>query len=114
MIYVPREVISLLALKIRRGENSNPCVCTKMKYKGYEISISSDASHGAGDLFRTDIRVYTDPGAAPQVDVTELFLAEGETMLYGDVETLYRVLDTINKFDEQSHRDDFLPNILAG
>ena len=114
MIYVPREVISLLALKICRGENTNPCVCTKMKYKGYEISISSDSSHGDGDLFRTDIRVYTDPGAAPQVDVTELFQAEGETMLYGDVETLYRVFRTIDKFDEQARSDDSLPNVLAG
>jgi hypothetical protein len=106
MIYVPRIVVEMIRRK-------NPVVCTKIKYKGYEISISSDSGHTSGDLFRTDIRVYTDPGAVQGVDVTDTFLIKGESMLYGDGETLYRVFRAIDTFDEES-RELTLEEVMAG
>lgn len=99
MIYTPRCIIEFLVTTPRLR---NKQVCTKIEYKGFEISISMDSSHGPGDLARSDIRVYTAPGAVPGADCTSEFLADGETMLYGDAETLLRVMkkiETMNKDD---------------
>lgn len=95
MIYTPRAVIALHEYKLKHGAVQNPCVCTKIEFKGYEISISMDSSHGPGDLFRSDIRVYTKPANVEGVDVTSGFLREDENMLYGDAETLLRIMKKI-------------------
>lgn len=78
---------------------TNPCVCTKIEFLGFEISISMDSSHGPGDLARSDIRVYTNPGSVPGVECTSEFLADGESMLYGDAETLLRVMKKIESMN---------------
>jgi len=97
MIYTPRQCIDMLKSPLNDG--LTPMVCTKIEYKGYEISISMDSSHGPGDLTRSDIRVYTNPGAVPGVDCTDSFLEDGEYMLYGNGETLRRVFLAIDHFE---------------
>jgi len=98
MIYTPR--ICIDALYHPMGQClKNKQVCTKIEFKGFEISIAMDSSHGDGDLFRSDIRVYTAPGAVPGVECTSEFLADGESMLYGDAETLLRVMKKIESMN---------------
>lgn len=99
MIYTPRCVIDFLTTTPRL---QNKMTCTKIDFRGYEISISMDSSHGDGDLFRSDIRVYTKPGAVDGVDCSEVFLAEGESMLYGDAETLLRVMKKIETMSKEN------------
>ena len=89
MIYTPRESIDMLFHPLVR-EQANKQVCTKIEYKGYEISISMDSSHGPGHLTRSDIRVFRG-----NYDVSADFLEEGERMLYGDAVTLHRIMDQI-------------------
>jgi len=101
MIYVPRMVIDLLRHPTAFGHN-NPCVCTKIEFRGFEISVSSDSSHGSGDLWRTDIRVFTNPGNVPGVDCTTVFLEEDETMLYGNAETLLRIMKKIEMISKET------------
>jgi hypothetical protein len=96
MIYTPRCVIDLLIHPENRHQ-SNKQVCTKIEYRGYEISIAMDSSHGDGDLWRSDIRVFTLPGAAPGADATGTFLEADERMLYGTAETLIRVFKKIDE-----------------
>jgi hypothetical protein len=98
MIYTPRMVIDALMHPIGM-RMKNKAVCTKIEYKGFEISIAMDSSHGDGDLFRSDIRVYTAPGAVDGVECTSEFLADGESMLYGDAETLLRVMKKIESMN---------------
>lgn len=95
MIYTPRACIDLLRHQFLGGAITNPVVCTKIEYRGFVISISMDSSHCPGDLFRSDIRVYTNPGAVPGVDCTTEFLEEDEPILYGDADTLLRVMKKI-------------------
>jgi len=104
MIYTPRTVIDSLECQVHSAlatgrEMTNPCVCTKIEFLGFEISISMDSSHGPGDLARSDIRVYTNPGSVPGVECTSEFLADGESMLYGDAETLLRVMKKIESMN---------------
>ena len=99
MIYTPRAVVDMLTHPMTK-DLKNKQVCTKIDFKGFEISIAMDSSHGDGDLFRSDIRVFTKPGAVPGVDCTSNFLEEGETMLYGDAETLLRVMQHIQFHEE--------------
>lgn len=96
MIYTPRACIDMLFHPMTR-DLLNKQVCTKIEFKGFELSIAMDSSHGGGDLFRSDIRVFTAPGAVPGVDCTTEFLADGESMLYGDAETLLRVMKKIEQ-----------------
>jgi hypothetical protein len=67
-----------------------PRTCTKILFMGYEISIAMDASCGPGDLSRADIRVYLD-----DVDVTCKFWVDNETMLVGNGDVLFRVMQKI-------------------
>jgi hypothetical protein len=69
----------------------NKCVCTKIPYKGFEISISMDSSHGDGDLFRSDIRVYDDKDK----DVTHRF--DESNFIYGTGEALRDIFLTIDE-----------------
>lgn len=96
MIYTPRECISMLRHLFFAGAVANPSVCTKIEFKGFEISISMDSNHGPGDLARSDIRVYTTPG----VDCTSKFLEGNELMLYGNAETLLRVMKKIEVLEK--------------
>lgn len=91
MIYTPRVCIDALFHPVVLGLK-NKQVCTKVEFKGFEISIAMDSSHGDGDLKRTDIRVYS---ITKGKDISELFYVDGETMLYGDAETLLRVMKQI-------------------
>jgi len=100
MIYTPRVCIDLLQHpKLQYDRNKQ--VCTKIEFQGYEISVSMDSSHGPGNLARTDIRVYTNPGAVPGVDCTSEFFEEGETMLFGDADTLFRVMKKIKELNKE-------------
>lgn len=100
MIYTPRCVVDMLEHPLTRSQK-NKQVCTKIEYKGYEISIAMDSSHGNGDLRRTDIRVFTLPGAVPGVDVSSSFFEDDENMLYGNAETLIRVFKKIDAMDQE-------------
>jgi hypothetical protein len=57
MIYTPRCVIGMLEHPMFRTV-TNKQVCTKINFRGFEISIAMDSSHGPGDLTRSDIRVF--------------------------------------------------------
>ena len=93
MIYTPRGCLDMLTHPLSQGQK-NKQMCTKIEYKGYEISIAMDSNHGDGDLRRTDIRVYD---KAHGGDVTEAFLEKDENMLYGNAETLLRVMKQIEQ-----------------
>lgn len=95
MIYTPRVCIDLLQHPKLQYER-NKVTCTKIEYRGYEISISMDSSHGNGDLFRSNIRVYTNPGAVPGMDATSEFLKDDESMIYGTGEELHRIFNEID------------------
>lgn len=97
MIYTPRGCVDLMLAEYRRGTLINPSVCTKIEYRGYEISIAMDSSIGPGDLRRSDIRVFTLPGSIPGVDVSSDFFEADENMLYGTAETLIRVFKKIDE-----------------
>lgn len=92
-IHTPFSVVArMLTEHQQTGRVLNPSVCTKIPFMGYEISIAMDSSICFGnDLSRADIRVYKD-----DVEVTEQFLWEGENMLYGDGDTLFRIMATIS------------------
>ena len=94
MIHTPFGVIKLMLDEHReKGTVLNPSVCTKIDFKGYEISIAMDSSLKFGrDLFRADIRVFRG-----NEDVTKRFLREDEDMLYGNAETLLRVMKDIDQ-----------------
>jgi hypothetical protein len=94
MIYTPRASIDMLYVLPQR---KNTQVCTKIEYKGFEISIAMDSSHGDGDLRRSDIRVYGCAGNSHGLDVTEDFYIDDENMLVGTGEVLKRVMDQIDK-----------------
>jgi len=91
MIYTPRASIDLL-MHPRLYTQKNKAANTKIEFKGFEISIAMDSSHGDGDLTRTDIRVYKEND-----DVTIRFLDKDEYMLYGNAETLLRVMKQIEQ-----------------
>ena len=99
-IYTPRVCIDMLKHLFFAGAVSNPMVCTKIPYKGYEISISMDSSHGPGDLQRTDIRIYSINETNIELDVTEQFLQAGENMIYGYGEDLHRVFKMIDEISK--------------
>lgn len=96
MIYTPRVAIDMLLHPAMKAQQ-NPAACTKIEFKGYEISIAMDSSHGTGDLRRSDIRIYT--AAGRNVDVTSEFLQPGEYMLYGHADILLRVMKQIEAKD---------------
>ena len=61
MIYVPRLSIDLLLAVTgapQPPKHFNATVNTRIEYKGYEISIACDSSHGPGDLRRSEMRIY--------------------------------------------------------
>lgn len=94
-IYTPRSCIDTLVSNAHACLNGldalrNPQTCTKVVMGEYEISIAMDSSHGDGDLFRSDIRVFQNGK-----DVSDKFLINDEKMLYGDAETLFRVMKGI-------------------
>ena len=97
MIYTPRIVVDML-LSPGCTAQANKMVCTKIDYKGLEISISMDSSHGNGDLARSDIRVY-DNRSGRSIDITNRFFQDDEYMLYGDAETLLRIMKKIEAMD---------------
>ena len=77
-IYTPRICLDMLPV------SHNKCVCTKIPYKGFEVSISMD-------LFRSDIRVYDDKGT----DVTQRF--DESNFIYGTGEALRDIFLTIDE-----------------
>lgn len=92
-------MIAVIEKDALSGEaNENPQVCTKIIYKGLEISIAMDSSHGAGDLNRSLIRVYeTRVGGK---DITRFVfpeLAEYEEV-YGTAENLRNSFAAIDEY----------------
>ena len=73
--------------------------CTKIPYKGYEISVAMDDSCGTMHYFgRSDIRVWCD---ATGEDVSiKFYQSEDQYMLYGDAETLKHIFAVIDSFKE--------------
>lgn len=90
-IWIPRPMITEIIRNSQRPEGQrqhNIQVCVKIPYKGLEISIACDSSHSDGDLSRSDIRVFKGPGGE---DISDFFLENGATMLYGYGDELHRV-----------------------
>lgn len=95
-IFVPKTVINRILrlgqdLKTDATAIPNWCVCVKMPYKGYEISLSIDSSLGDNDLRRGDFRVYHD-----DLDITKEFLIGDQHTLYGEMETLFSICGQID------------------
>ena len=92
MIHTPFGVIQLMLREHQqKGTVLNPSVCTKIEFKGYEISIAMDSSLQFGrDLVRSDIRVFKD-----DKEVSQFFYDEGCNMIYGTAEELFRVMKQI-------------------
>jgi hypothetical protein len=97
MIYTPRVSIDMLTHPATAGLK-NKQVCTKIDFKGFEISIAMDSSHGPGDLFRSDIRVFDNNKGK---EISDLFYVGDETMLYGDADTLLRVMKQIETMHQR-------------
>ena len=100
-IYIPRISVSML---LSMPPTKNPQICVKIPYLGFEISISLDSSHGDGDLFRGDIRVFD----RDKNDVTADVLRGGQfdydqTMIYGTAEDLQEVFRTLERYDSTGH-----------
>ena len=72
----------------------NKQTCTKIPYKGFEISIAMDSSHSNGDLCRSDIRVFS--GSAdmssmfyPQADCSVIIAhAENLKMIFAKIDEI--------------------------
>ena len=96
MIYTPRDSVDMLTYQMRHSEHKS--VCTKIEFKGFEISIVMDSSYGCGNLTRTDIRIFD---LVDSRDVTDLFFDGGEYMLYGNAETLLRVMKKIDEMEDK-------------
>lgn len=89
MIYTPMSVVR----GMRRGDN---LACTKIIYKGFEISIAMDDSCGRmSDLTRADIRVSAITAGNKLVDVTKTLM--GTECIRADGEMLHSVFDAIDK-----------------
>ncbi len=101
-IYTPRPMIDVLYMDgVERRGIINPCVCTKIPYKGFEISISMDSSFGPGDLNRSNILIFEEPGSMSGRDVTYKFFPKElkeQGMLYGDGNTLKAVFRRIDNY----------------
>ena len=89
-IYAPRGVVTLLRMT---PHSRNPSVCVKLPYKGYEISIAMDSSHGDGDLRRSDITV-DDPNG---VDVTFALLSEYDGIVPATTDVLKELFASIDE-----------------
>lgn len=91
-IITPRACIDML---LRNQSTRNPSVCTKIGYKGFEISIAMDSSHTNGDLFRADIRIYDKNDA----DVTFAVMPEYEDcgVIPGSGEALRDIFQAIDE-----------------
>ena len=69
---------------------------TVILYKGYDISIAMDSSHGNGDLVRSEIMVWLEGDTSYSGHTTAQFLVGDETRLDGTGEVLKRVMDKID------------------
>lgn len=102
MIYTPRAVVDLLFHPMCLDQK-NKSTCTKIVFKGFEISVVMDSNHTDSDLTRSDIRVYSvSPGQANLSyygwDRTEDFIRAGlrPRQLDGNAETLLRIMNMID------------------
>lgn len=100
--YVPRAVVTMLQQTPRP---TNPNVCVKVEYKGFEISLALDSSHGSGDLKRGDFRIY----GLDAVDFTERVMAdlkEEGAVLYGDLETLIKIKGWVDGYHNSTPQQE--------
>lgn len=89
-IFTPR---ACLNQALRNPHSANPCMCTKIPYHGYTISISMDSSHGPGDLVRSDIRIYDEH----DVDVTEHLMEDYGGVVPATAESLKEAFTVIEE-----------------
>jgi hypothetical protein len=95
-IYTPRCSIDML---LSLTGEKNKSTCTKIPYRGFEISICMDSSHGNGDLFRSDIRIYN----ATDDDVSTNLL--GSDMIQGTGENLFAIFKAIDQLLESLDKE---------
>lgn len=88
-IFTPRMCVTLME---RLPGERNKSVCTKIPYRGYEISIAMDSSHGDGDLSRSDIVIYDHA----QKDVTFELLTEYSGVVPATAESLKEAFAAID------------------
>ncbi len=94
-IYVPRPVVDML---LQLPQQKNKCVCVKFPHKGYEISLSMDSSHGPGDLFRSDIRVFLGDREVTTDIFPKSTCEDGSaSTVYGDVDNLRAAFSKIDE-----------------
>ncbi len=96
-IYVPRVSISLLINNFQLGQMENPCICVRIPYLGYEVSIGMDSSHGPGDLNRSDIWVFEE--GRDITDRVRAVVSPEADMLRGDADTLLAVFHCLTNFN---------------
>lgn len=89
-IYTPRFFIDMT---LKNPNQRNKATCTKIPYQGYDISIAMDSSHGDGDLFRSDIRIFDPSGE----DVGKILMPEYESDIYATGEALKAAFAAIDK-----------------
>lgn len=91
-IFTPRVCVDMMLACPR---TPNKSICTKIPYKGYQISIAMDSSHGDGDLFRSDILVYDELGANVTRQVVPE-LSEGG-IVYANADALKEIFAAIDE-----------------
>lgn len=103
-IQTPRLCVDMITALHDTKQLINPSVCTQMNIGNYQISISMDASHGEGDLFRTDIRVFDmiDGDNTMNADVTSnISKALNLPTIINSPQDLFKIMDVlINHADE--------------
>lgn len=103
-IQTPRLCVDMITALHDTKQLINPSVCTQMNIGNYQISISMDASHGKGDLFRTDIRVFDmiDGDNTMDADVTSnISKALNLPTIINSPQDLFKIMDVlINHADE--------------
>lgn len=88
-IYTPRVSINML---LGDPTQKNKSTCTKIPYRGLEISIAMDSSHGDGDLRRSDILVDDTDGK----DITFELLPQYDGVIPATAEALKEAFEAID------------------
>ncbi len=106
-IWIPRAMVSEIIRNSQQPKDKqlhNVQLCVKIPYRGFEISVACDSSHGNGDLRRSEIRIFSAPSLSPESeDVTyELFKGTDceteakNSCVYGYGESLYLAFKQID------------------
>lgn len=113
-IWIPRAMVNEIIRNSQQPKDKqllNVQLCVKIPYRGFEISVACDSSHGTGDLRRSEIRIFSASSLKSfSEDVTaKLFRGtECETealnsCVYGYGESLYLAFKQIDNYLNQQN-----------